>query len=94
MVVTADQSVRGGKVIELKRTVDAAVADCDCVKTVFVMSRTGVQVPWQDGRDVKLEEVSTVCILQLNFIKLLYSNFVMDTYMSHNFYCEYLGPVL
>jgi len=56
--VTADQGVRGGKVIELKRTVDTAVADCECVKNVFVMSRTGASVPWKDGRDVKLEEVS------------------------------------
>jgi len=56
--VTADQGVRGGKVIELKKTVDAAVADCDCIENVFVMSRTGASVPWKDGRDVKLEEVS------------------------------------
>lgn len=61
--MTADQSVRGGKVIELKRTVDAAIAECDCVRNVFVISRTGAQVPWQDGRDVKLEEVSIQCVL-------------------------------
>ena len=45
--------------IELKKTVDEAVIDCDCVQNVFMMSRTGAQVSWQDGRDVKLEEVST-----------------------------------
>ena len=59
-VVTADQGVRGGKVIELKKTVDEAVADCDCVQTVFMMSRTGAQVSWQQGRDVKLEEVNII----------------------------------
>ena len=57
IVVTADQGIRGGKAIELKKTVDSAVAGCDCVKNVFVMHRTGVQVPWVDGRDVHLEEV-------------------------------------
>ena len=57
-VVTADQAVGGGKVIELKKTVDEAVTDCDCVQNVFMMNRTGAPVPWQDGRDVKLEEVS------------------------------------
>ena len=62
-MVTADQGVRGGKVIELKRTVDEAVTDCACVHNVFVMSRTGAQVSWQHGRDVKLEEVSLTCLL-------------------------------
>ena len=57
-MVTADQGIRGGKVIELKATVDEAVNECDCVHNVFVMNRTGAQVPWQPGRDVKLEEVS------------------------------------
>lgn len=56
-VVTADQGVRGGKIIELKRTVDVAVAECDCIENVFVMSRTGAEVPMQSGRDIKLEEV-------------------------------------
>lgn len=56
--MTADQGVRGGKVIELKKTVDDAINNCPCVQNVFVMSRTGAQVPWQDGRDIKLEEVS------------------------------------
>ena len=64
VVVTADQGVRGGKVIELKRTVDAAVTECDCVENIFVMSRTGAEVPMQSGRDIKLEEVSMECVLQ------------------------------
>ena len=56
--MTANQGVRGGKVIELKKTVDAAVTGCDCVENVFVMSRTGADVPMESGRDIKLEEVS------------------------------------
>lgn len=63
-MVTADQGIRGGKVIELKRTVDAAVAECDCVENVFVTTRTGAEVPMQSGRDIKLEEVSVECVQQ------------------------------
>ena len=59
-VVTADQGIRNGKVIELKATVDEAVTNCDCVQNVFVMNSTGAQVPWQPERDVKLEEVSLI----------------------------------
>jgi len=59
-VVTADQGIRGGKVIELKKTVDSAVVGCDCVKNVFVMHRTGTQVAWVDGRDIHLEEVQYI----------------------------------
>ncbi|XP_074643695.1 acetyl-coenzyme A synthetase 2-like, mitochondrial [Tubulanus polymorphus] len=44
-VITSDQAVRGGKSIELKRMVDAAVKKCPCVKTVFVSQRTGNDVP-------------------------------------------------
>lgn len=40
-VITSDEGVRGGKVIPLKQTVDGAVAQCPCVKRVFVYKRTG-----------------------------------------------------
>ena len=71
-MVTADQGVRGGKIIELKRTVDVAVAECDCIENVFVMSRTGAEVPMQSGRDIKLEEVSMECGLQLNLYTAIF----------------------
>ena len=80
VVVTADQGVRGGKVIELKRTVDIAVAECNCVENVFVMSRTGAEVPMQSGRDIKLDEVSTECpIFVLQFQKILRTKFYVGT---------------
>ncbi|XP_067939369.1 acetyl-coenzyme A synthetase 2-like, mitochondrial [Watersipora subatra] len=44
-VITSDQALRGGKIIELKRTVDAAVAKCPSVKHVFVSQRTGADLP-------------------------------------------------
>lgn len=40
VVFTANQGVRAGKKIELKKTVDAAVVKCPSVRHVFVMERT------------------------------------------------------
>ena len=56
VVITADQGVRGGKTIDLKRTVDEAVSKCSGVKHVFVMSRTGADVP-MGKKDIPLEKV-------------------------------------
>ncbi len=41
VIITADESVRGGKHIPLKSNVDAAVADCPDVHSVIVVTRTG-----------------------------------------------------
>jgi len=43
-VITANQAVRGGKFIELKKTVDEAVSKCPSVRNVFVYNRTGNQM--------------------------------------------------
>ncbi|XP_022332508.2 acetyl-coenzyme A synthetase 2-like, mitochondrial isoform X1 [Crassostrea virginica] len=40
-VITADEGVRGGRKIPLKKVVDEAVSQCSCVKRVFVYRRTG-----------------------------------------------------
>ena len=40
MVFTANQGMRGGRAIELKKTVDAALAKCPCVQHVFIYKRT------------------------------------------------------
>ena len=50
-VITADEGRRGGKVIPLKRNVDAALQHRD-VGTVIVVTRTGADVPMKEGRDV------------------------------------------
>jgi len=55
-VMTADEGVRGRKVIPLKRTVDEAVMACPSVKTIFVARRTGNKVPFFPPRDVWLDE--------------------------------------
>ena len=50
-VVTADEGVRGGKLIPLKANVDKALG-MQPVETVIVVTRTGNDVPMTEGRDV------------------------------------------
>tara|TARA_R110001583_G_scaffold161800_4_gene313996 strand:+ start:196 stop:2139 length:1944 start_codon:yes stop_codon:yes gene_type:complete len=46
VIITADQSLRGGKSLPLKANVDAAVVDCPLVHSVIVVERTGGDVAW------------------------------------------------
>eukprot|EP00064_Thunnus_orientalis_P005937 superscaffoldBa00000599_g5951 len=55
-VITVNQGVRGGKVIELKKTVDVAVESCPTVQQVFVAMRTENPVV-MTARDIDMEEV-------------------------------------
>jgi len=55
-VITADQGVRGNKIIPLKRTVDEAVMACPTIEHVFIAERTGAKVPFYPPRDVWLNE--------------------------------------
>ena len=55
-VITADEGVRGGRSIPLKRNVDAALEKRD-VPTVIVVTRTGATVPMKDGRDIDYSTV-------------------------------------
>lgn len=63
-VITADEGVRGGKHIPLKRNVDAALEHRD-VQSVIVVTRTGADVPMKEGRDVSYsavrDQLSTEC---------------------------------
>jgi len=64
LVVTADEGVRGGKKIPLKRNVDAAIAQCPCVKSVIVVERTGADVPMTTGRDHAYGELRAAAALE------------------------------
>ena len=55
-MITADQGVRGGKVIELKKTVVDAVARCPLVTAILTAKRTGNPVV-SSPLDVDLDEV-------------------------------------
>ncbi|CAE7838293.1 facA [Symbiodinium sp. KB8] len=54
-VITADQGLRGGKVIPLKKITDEAVNQCTCVEHVFVFQRTSADITYYP-RDVKMNE--------------------------------------
>ncbi len=51
IVITADEGLRGGKVIPLKRNVDEAVDGLDHVRRVIVVRHTGREVATTAGRD-------------------------------------------
>src|SRR5690606_28257192 len=52
VVITADEGVRGGKVIPLKANADRALAQCPHVHTCLVVRHTGGAIGWQDDRDL------------------------------------------
>ncbi|MBV8594335.1 MAG: acetate--CoA ligase, partial [Caulobacteraceae bacterium] len=56
LVITADEGLRGGRIVPLKRNVDAALERCPGVETVLVVRRTGADVPMNAGRDHPYEE--------------------------------------
>lgn len=66
-LISADQGVRGGKVIPLKENVDKALSGeaGDIVEAVFVLQRTGAEIPWNNTRDLwyheLLDQASTDC---------------------------------
>ncbi|UYG08439.1 acetate--CoA ligase [Halomonas sp. M4R1S46] len=67
VVITADESVRGGKQVPLKDNVDAALTreGTDVAEKVLVVQRTGGEIEWKDGRDVwyhdLVDQQSTDC---------------------------------
>ncbi len=56
VVITSDQSMRGGKKVPLKANADKAVAQCPNVHTCLVVKRGGDPVEWDDQRDVWYHE--------------------------------------
>ena len=56
-IVTADQGIRGGKIIPLKETVDKALEKCPNVKKCIVVKRTGNKINLVKDRDVYLDEL-------------------------------------
>lgn len=56
VVVTANEGLRGGKKLALKKTVDHAIDGLDLVHTCLVARRTERDVPMTPGRDVWLDE--------------------------------------
>jgi acetyl-CoA synthetase len=55
-LVTADEGLRGGRTVPLKRNADAALESCPDVRDVVVVRRTGAAVNWVAGRDIWYHE--------------------------------------
>ncbi|MGE5155079.1 MAG: AMP-binding protein, partial [Bdellovibrio bacteriovorus] len=51
VVITSDESVRGGRHVPLKKNADTALEECPNVRTMIVVRRTGGSVAWKEGRD-------------------------------------------
>ncbi len=57
-VITANEGLRGGKIIPLKKNVDKALENCPNVQSVIVAKRTESNVNWVNGRDFWYEELT------------------------------------
>ena len=62
VVVTADEGIRGGRAVPLKKNVDDALANDEVtsVEKVIVFKRTGGNVEWDSNRDVWWHEATAV----------------------------------
>ncbi len=57
VVITADEGVRGGKIIPLKANVDEAIKGCPNVHSVVMIERTGNEVSWNEQIDVAYTDI-------------------------------------
>ncbi|HEX5455670.1 MAG TPA: acetate--CoA ligase [Stellaceae bacterium] len=51
VLITADEGLRGGRRVPLKRNADTALQQCPEVDTVIVVRRTGGAIDWTEARD-------------------------------------------
>ena len=65
IIITADEGIRGGKIIPLKDNTDKALKKCESIKHCVVVKRTGGNINWIENRDISYEDAmksaSNVC---------------------------------
>jgi acetyl-CoA synthetase len=70
MLITADEGIRGGRVVPLKAEADAALYECPTVESVIVVSRARTRVDMEPGRDfwyheeVRADGISRHCDIE------------------------------
>jgi len=70
MLVTADEGLRGGRVVPLKAMADEALRECPSIESCIVVSRTQNRVDMEPGRDfwyheeVRAADVSRHCDIE------------------------------
>ena len=57
-VITADEGVRGGRIVPLKVNTDEALEHCPDCTTCIVVKRTGNPINWVEGRDLWYHEIT------------------------------------
>ncbi|MCG6364351.1 AMP-binding protein, partial [Vibrio fluvialis] len=60
LVITADEGVRGGRAVPLKKNVDEALCNPEVknISKVMVLKRTGGNVAWHEHRDIWWHEAT------------------------------------
>ncbi len=70
MLVTADEGIRGGRIVPLKAEADTALLECPSIESVIVVSRAQTRVDMEPGRDfwyheeVRASDVSQHCDIE------------------------------
>ena len=58
-IITADEGVRGGKKIPLKKITDTALENCPGINKCLIIKRTGGDINTVEGRDVFYEDLAS-----------------------------------
>lgn len=59
LLITADETIRGEKIIPLKKNSDIALQSCPNIKHVIVVKHTAHDIPWHPSRDIWYHEAVT-----------------------------------
>jgi len=59
ILITADESIRGGKITALKANADQAVSQCSSIEKVICVAHSKRSVPWDNTRDLWYHDLIT-----------------------------------